>query len=717
MVKPPSVAAAATAIIDLKVAPTLAACPQANEIVTLVATGPIPEIDAAGTTFQPDEGRIEIRGQRLAGVQVAWRAGDRSGVESCVEPSVVGKTQQCVVPVPMKLPVDVALRWLPARARLGVGSDVTTYDGNGRKLDDGQLLLRPARAVISSMFAAGAAVDVSGGQARLPLLHPEAVSSVDCGQATCELSEGVLLVWAVPATAPSVTIRLRMAPRVSFQRGATAESALTETVPVFRCQVSVVSGPPLRDADDSQLVVRMDQQDPRCGKDIRLRWVQGGGETLEIVQSRRIAGALFVQLRAGRISADRVTVTALRADVEGAVVASASVKTIPAPRPRTIIELPRWGRIEFIPTNREATLLVAGAGDRARFVPLPMEGAYTVRSGSGRQFLLRGDENAGGFVSLRFAYRVDGLPTELGDVDLATVSEKVQRAVREASVPTPLAASAEGPSALVEFLCADAGGNTWRLAPARPYRIPFDSRDTCRVVIHLERFRPEDGLQEIILDVDVTRADGTSRSESRLSERMVLSPGADSRIIPLRGGSEQFDHVVVRVSHVMDETRYALNPLARNGVPAVQWSATIEGGKFRLYATAAIPAGLYRVNQPSGQLTLNFGVLSRITTLDHHGKERLLGVETGLMGVGLIQSPGAIGPYPPTLAAVGGLGIRVPLGGGAAAVGVHAWVAYEFRKSFQYVPDPADPMTKKDAPRWMFIFGPSIAIGNIGTNL
>jgi hypothetical protein len=123
------------------------------------------------------------------------------------------------------------------------------------------------------------------------------------------------------------------------------------------------------------------------------------------------------------------------------------------------------------------------------------------------------------------------------------------------------------------------------------------------------------------------------------------------------------------------------------------------------------------VNQPSGQLTLNFGVLSRITTLDQNGRERLLGAELGLMGVGLIQSPGAIGKYPPTLAAVAGFGLRVPFGSGGAAVSIHAWVAYEFRPDFKYAPDTMKPMALEKAPHWMFIFGPSISIGNIGTNL
>jgi hypothetical protein len=84
------------------------------------------------------------------------------------------------------------------------------------------------------------------------------------------------------------------------------------------------------------------------------------------------------------------------------------------------------------------------------------------------------------------------------------------------------------------------------------------------------------------------------------------------------------------------------------------------------------------------------------------------------MGMGLIQRPGAI-EYPPTIGAVAGLGIRVSLGGGAA-VGVHVWGAYEFRDHFNDYPGP-DPGTQRRAPKLAFIFGPSISIGNVGTNL
>jgi hypothetical protein len=207
---------------------------------------------------------------------------------------------------------------------------------------------------------------------------------------------------------------------------------------------------------------------------------------------------------------------------------------------------------------------------------------------------------------------------------------------------------------------------------------------------------------------------------------MVLRPGGEPRVFYVKGATAQFDHIVVRLSHVVDETRYVLAPTARQSPPSSQWSATVEGGFARLYVTLAIPAGLYRMNEPVGQFTLNFGVLGRITWLDRNGKEGLLGLETGLMGVGLIpQRQGSVGDAPRTLAAVTGLGLRVDIGGGAA-VGIHLWGAYEFRRDYQYVPEGHPKVDFNDvqmvsslphAPHWALIFGPSISIGNVGTNL
>jgi hypothetical protein len=48
---------------------------------------------------------------------------------------------------------------------------------------------------------------------------------------------------------------------------------------------------------------------------------------------------------------------------------------------------------------------------------------------------------------------------------------------------------------------------------------------------------------------------------------------------------------------------------------------------------------------------------------------------------------------------------------------VHLWGAYEFRSEYTYLARPGDMTSATRAPHWSLIFGPSIAIGNAGTNL
>jgi hypothetical protein len=144
-------------------------------------------------------------------------------------------------------------------------------------------------------------------------------------------------------------------------------------------------------------------------------------------------------------------------------------------------------------------------------------------------------------------------------------------------------------------------------------------------------------------------------------------------------------------------------------LPAAQWSVIVGQGHLRFYATAAIPTGLFRITPPSDVLTLNFGALSRLTWLNREGQEGLLGLELGAMGIGLAATP----DFPRTLAILGGLGVGVPIGNrgetSQASVNLHAWIAYELRKDF--------PPSGPPASHWSFLFGPSITIGNIGTNL
>lgn len=78
-------------------------------------------------------------------------------------------------------------------------------------------------------------------------------------------------------------------------------------------------------------------------------------------------------------------------------------------------------------------------------------------------------------------------------------------------------------------------------------------------------------------------------------------------------------------------------------------------------ATASIPSGLYRFSDypqdlGTGTLALNFGVLSRLTLLSDEGRETLIGLESGVMTMGLATEKDR------QLAIVAELGVGVPLG-------------------------------------------------------
>jgi hypothetical protein len=690
-------------VVEVAVANEIAACARSKVPVSLVVTKPWPQFDPAATVFFPDEGRLDVKGSGLEGAQFFWQAPDRSGQQTCLGSVKDGKVERCTIPVDRNLPSDTVLRWLPVGAK--DGADVTTFDAEGNRVSASALTLQPARIVLGQVFPTVETLDISQGIGTLPLVHPKTVAAVDCGLARCDLNGGDLLVRGVPPPATQVSIIVRLAPRVFLAKGTRLDTSASATFTVSRCQMAVVSGPPVREAEEPRILVKMLD---RCRSNARLRWLVDTTPA-EVVREVRSSDGDYVLLRTSSLASGSVTITASRADAAGGVIGSVVASTMRSPRPLATLDLPGHGPIDFVPTNRDAVWSVGGIL-HGKLVPLEVGGVYTIRADKDRT-LIRGERGTSGFTSLRYAYRRDDLPKGFDDVNLAIITESIQRPLRQASVPAPFAASATHKAPLAEFLCATKGGGVAPLPSGVPLRIPFFARDTCRVVIHQERLLPEEGDQEIVLDIEVTKANGSKRSDASVSERMVLHSGGEPRVFFLKGVTEQFDQVVVRLSHVVDETRYVLGAQGRQTPPSLQWSATVEGGRVRLYVSLNVPAGLYRINEPAASLTLNFGVLGRLTWLDRQGKEGLVGLETGVLGASLIpQQYNNSPPFPPTLVTLLGLGLRVEVGQGAA-VGVHLWGAYEFRSQYNYGSD------SRAATHWSLLFGPSISIGNVGTNL
>jgi hypothetical protein len=182
-----------------------------------------------------------------------------------------------------------------------------------------------------------------------------------------------------------------------------------------------------------------------------------------------------VVLQVGRVGSDRLVITASRGDFDATLIGSVTANTDPAPRPRVTLELPKHGKVEFLPTNRDAVLTVAGRRSGGTLVPLPIEGAYACAP-RGSHYLIRGDENAGASWRLRFGYRITGLPAELASLDVAVLSDRVQRAVREASVPAPFSTSAEQAEPLIELVLRRADGKRTACRPRSSTTSPTTTR-------------------------------------------------------------------------------------------------------------------------------------------------------------------------------------------------------------------------------------------------
>jgi len=702
---------------EVTLASSLAGCTNGNgDRATLIVTGPLPVLDGASVTLSVDAGRLEFHGDSLEGVLVSWRSDARAGADKCLN---VGKDRGrdlCALDVDRKLPADpraVVLRWAPPGGR--AEADAVTYDQSGAALPEEQTRLPVAKIVVSRVFGASNTVDVASGEGHVVLVHPEAVSSVDCGTAHCDTFESGFVVRGVPATTTSLNVRLRLIPRVFLARGDAQDPVVTETLSVLRCPLAVLSGEPMRNVDNLSVLVRLD---PTCGKDVgSVKWTVTG-EPVEADRVETLPDGVYVLLRIGRVSGDRLTLVASRQE-DGSVLAVASEKTWESPPLRTSLTLPGFGDIDFIPKNRGAVLTVSPALRTGRLIPVTVPGAY-VAAEQGDGFHIRGEPTSGGYTALRFTYRPNNLPKAFADTDFATLVDPVQRPIREANVPAPLGESSTTDKPIIDLACAVEKGKLMLIKPGTSPHIPFAERDSCRLTTHRDRIPEEDGEQRVDIEVSVSMISG-ERPEAKLTNHLVLRHAPSRDVIWIRGAKEQFDRINVRVTHIIDESQY-MTTGSRAEIPSSQWTVVTENTNFKFYLTAAIPTSLYRFSKDpqdlgSGPLALNFGVLSRLTWLDDDGHEGLVGFETGVMGMGLATDKDR------QLALVAGFGIGVPLGNvnqpTQASVNIHAWAAYTVGSRTGTLLDPTTNLpagTVKLNP-WAFVFGPSITIGNVGTFL
>jgi hypothetical protein len=707
-VRPPVGSSAVGSVVELRVAPSAAACAQTSSTVTLVATGAWPTLDTGSFVLALDEGRLEGRGRGLSGSLVVWPVqGGGLAADRCNDPRLEGRAETCTWAVPKSLSADPAsglLQWRPAGSL--PDPDAFLFDADGRKAPPIAFVIVPGHVEIRSVLPADSSIDVSSGVGRIPVTHPAAVASVDCGASHCTLENGALVLQAPPAWVSTIDAHFRLAPHVfDTHRGAPDTQPLVR-VNILRCPMTVVSGPVIRGLDSARAVLRLGGG---CMRDVAALRFLVGTHQADVPETHVDQDAAYAVINVGAIDAPNVSITAVRGEGEvAAAVAVARTETRPAPGVRTVLEIPGFPPLDFIPNNRRAIVHYPHL-EEGELVLLPANDVYEASAEGGLTFV-RGDVDAVGAVTLQFGYRIPSLPAPLDKVDLAVLPDALHRTVKEANIPAPLGESAFSAEPLIEVDCVDSDRLTVRAHPGIPLHVPYTNREGCRLILHRERLSPEYGTQKLSLEIQVDKLDGSVRPESRLTQTIILRSGPDPRIAWIKGVVGPFDRAVVRLSHVADEAHYLGALEIPTGAPAAQWAIIFGTGRVRLYATTAIPTGLYRfgTSATSGPLSLSLGVLSRFTWLDSEGHEGLLGFEAGIMAFGLTGDTSTTGETLTQVGAVVGLGLSIPIAGAGsptqASINLHAWAEQRITGS-----------GAEEASQRAIIFGPSISLGNIGT--
>jgi len=703
-IRPPEAASAVGTLTKLKVAADAGGCTSSRETIQLAVVGPTPVAEPASVTFFRDEARVDLRGRRLKNAVLVWRSTTKSGSTACRFSKAEPGAELCSFELGRGLATDpraLTLTLLPEGGR--AGDDVVTFDGAGKSVNPASLLLVPARVVLARLVPPDAAVDLATGRGEVALARPDVITGVDCAPARCEISAGSLLVRGLSSETDSVDVKVQLASGVFLQVGERLEPQPTLRLAVLHCPMSVVSGPPLRDTASARTVIRLEG---RCGHDPSTLRFEVAGQPRQVLASEADPSGVDLLLAVGNTDADAIKITVAAKTDPSVVVGAVETETRSPPEVHATVGIPGRANLDFIPNNRPAIVHTRRPEGVGHLVVLPVDGVY--RALDETQQTVRGEEDAAGLAALRFAFRVPTLPGALADADLAVLSDPVQRSIHAANLPAPLGQFAPRGQALVELVCG-AESSAIVIAAGATRHLPYEMRDDCRVEFHRERLSPSYGTQELKVVVDVLSPDGASRGDGHVAETLLLRPGTRPLYSWIHGVASPFDRVVVRVSHVADHAHYIGAAEVDSGAAGAKWTLILGTGLLRLYATSTIPTGLYRFGDKthSGALSLNFGIVSRLTWLDSEGHEGLVGLEAGIMTFGLTADKSTTGESLTQVGLVTGLGVGVPIANRSSAteasINLHAWFERD--------------VSRVSGRGFAFIFGPSISIGNVGTNL
>ncbi|MHB8416563.1 MAG: hypothetical protein ACYDCL_00705 [Myxococcales bacterium] len=689
----------------------------APQIETLAGVGPFPRAPASAEV-ELDRGLAVLQGEELARRPIWWQAQDAAKFTATACPTVTleNGAQRCALPLPAAAlhaalpqgPSGLVLLRLPAGTPLP-GEPFVLWDRHGarRPLDAFRVPVR--RFVLDEAPVRPAPLEAWRSEVELPVAWPGAIEAASCATA-CRISDdGERLIASPPSEGASLAVRLTLRDGVVIRGPQGFASALNLTLPLARCRLRPLAPALLGGVDDHRLPLELGANCPRTPQELT---VETSPPTASAVLSQSADGRrLLVSLGHVPRSLPALDLRLLAGPAR-AVVGSVSVPiTEGYLGTRAQLVDPQVGVLDAIPTNRKVRveLLVPDPSLATALTPEPLAGYYTV-VGARPGVEIQGLAASGGTVPILVGYR----PAEAGLAPdappLALFSAEPGYRVQPVSVPISLSPEDPRASRFLAVLCRESSGAERRIAPGQIVNLPFENRHSCRLRIDRSVLLPEEGPQRLRLTVAVTHPDGTP-APGGFSKVLLVAPrpGHESVWIEPTIPIHAFDHVHVALAHEPGPP-YAESETI-GGLTGQEVTLVFGNARLRLYGSATIPTGLYRLTSgpDGGVVAFSAGALIRLAPLDRDGKEFPVDLETGLFGTNLAQptpGPSAI------LSLVAGIGLNVPILNAnqptQASVGLHAW--------FEYAPTVVPSIAQHYGQQFAFIFGPSVSIGDIGAN-
>lgn len=588
-----------------------------------------------------------------------------------------------------------------------IDGDLELYEGDTfvNLGSAGHSMLKRARQLqfeLTSSLSLSSKLDASQEPALLPLNYPELIAAVKCNKARCVIDKRGIQIFSLDKGTPRLKVQLTLKRGVERIDGRNKSRSETLKLPIERCLVKAPEIDLLGGVPRHHIPIALARS---CFKGKARSLKIKTWPPIEAYFNRelpiehptwRFFDVVFEELPPTGRSLEVSILTRTASEI---LLGELLLPIEHNYRPTQLrLKLERLGLIDFLPTNQEATLLPVFEDPKwsTQLKVKAHYGFYRITqspNGPIGEVKLNSAPDARGIIPLKMSYTPSlTAPFELlYPFTLAEVTSEARYPLREVNLPLTLT-SPDLKESIIEVECLNDKGETVAVVPGVVALIPYESRHSCRVIVHRARVPQWSGAQHILIKA----------GKFKRLIRVRHGVGVLNVNIPTENYKE-FQRLSIRVGHDYSSAEYDFSPQQDLGEEA-RFEVVLGDRRFNISISTALPTGLYRFGVDEGEsdlVSLSAGGLARLMWLYKPGTPFPLGLDLGVLGTEINKSP--------HLSFVGGIGLSVPVLNAntplEASFNLHAWLEYS----------PTRNTPNESA--WGLLFGPSFAVGKFSTHL